>query len=595
MKHARDDAGRPRHFSSPTEGGAARPTLGAPSQARADLLRLWRLFLPWRGWMAAGAAVALVALLANIGLLAVSGGFVASMALAGAAGVALDYFTPAALIRGFAIARTGGRYVERLLTHEATFRLLAALRVWFYDALEPLAPARLQELHAADLLSRIQADIDTLNQFYLRLLVPVVVGVAGALLSVCAMVLLSPRIALSTALLLATAGVLMPAWLRRRGEAPGRATLAMRTALRMDVADALAGAAELRVYGAEQRWRARIDAHSDALLLHQRRLSDLAGIGTGAVGLCANVAMWSALLMALPMVASATMAPARMATLALFALAAFESVAPLPLAFQSMGEMLAAARRIFELVDAPPAVAAPIRPAPLPATTDIRIDGVRFRYQPTTPWVFDGLTLHLRAGGRLALIGASGAGKSSLVQLLARFRDYEDGSIRIGGTDLHDLAPDDARALLSVVSQDAYLFNGTVLENLLMARPDASEQAVIDACRAAQIHDVIAAFPDGYASRVGEAGMRLSGGEARRLAIARALLKDAPILVLDEPTEGLDAPTARALEETLARAMRGRTVLLITHRPGMLGALVDDVAVLRAGRISPCDAADAPA
>ncbi len=530
--------------------------------ARSDLLRLWRLFLPWRGWMAAGAAVALVALLANVGLLAVAGGFVASMALAGAAGVALNYFTPAALIRGFAIARTGGRYVERLLTHEATFRLLATLRVWFYNALEPLAPARLQELRAADLLSRIQADIDTLNQVYLRLLVPVAVGAAGALLSVCAMALLSWRIALSTAVLLAAAGVLVPAWLRRQGAKPGASALALRATLRVEVADALAGAAELRVFGAEQRWRARIDAQSEALLTHQRRLSDLAGIGTGAIGLCANVAMWAALLMALPMVAAATMPPARLATLALFALAAFESVAPLPLAFQSLGEMLAAARRIFELVDVQPAVTAPRHPAPPPTSTstDICIEDVWFRYRSTAPWVFNGLTLHLRAGRRLALVGA---------------------------TELRDLAPDDARALLAVVSQDAYLFNGTVLENLLMARPDASEQAVIEACRAAQLHDVIAGLPDGYASRVGEAGMRLSGGEARRLAIARALLKDAPILVLDEPTEGLDATTARALEETLARAMQGRTVLLITHRLGMLGALVDEVAVLEAGRISP--------
>ncbi len=557
--------------------------------ARSDLLRLWRLFLPWRGWMAAGAAVALVALLANVGLLAVAGGFVASMALAGAAGVALNYFTPAALIRGFAIARTGGRYVERLLTHEATFRLLATLRVWFYNALEPLAPARLQELRAADLLSRIQADIDTLNQVYLRLLVPVAVGAAGALLSVCAMALLSWRIALSTAVLLAAAGVLVPAWLRRQGAKPGASALALRATLRVEVADALAGAAELRVFGAEQRWRARIDAQSEALLTHQRRLSDLAGIGTGAIGLCANVAMWAALLMALPMVAAATMPPARLATLALFALAAFESVAPLPLAFQSLGEMLAAARRIFELVDVQPAVTAPRHPAPPPTSTstDICIEDVWFRYRSTAPWVFNGLTLHLRAGRRLALGGASGAGKSTLVQLLARFWDYEHGSMRIGGTELRDLAPDDARALLAVVSQDAYLFNGTVLENLLMARPDASEQAVIEACRAAQLHDVIAGLPDGYASRVGEAGMRLSGGEARRLAIARALLKDAPILVLDEPTEGLDATTARALEETLARAMQGRTVLLITHRLGMLGALVDEVAVLEAGRISP--------
>ncbi len=311
------------------------------------LRRLLTLFAPWWRWMAAGAGVALVALLANIGLLAVSGDFIARMALAGATAAAINYFTPAAMIRGFAIARTGGRYLERLLTHEATFRLLATLRTWFFVRLEPLAPAALQRLRTADLLSRLLADIETLNQVYLRLFVPALVGAAAALLALTAMALSSAAVAASTAALLLLAGVLLPAGLQRRGAGPAARQLELRAQLRVDVADALAGAAELRVYGGEARALQRVHDGSEALLQTQRRLAGLAGLAAGGVGLCANLALWCALLWGLPQVAARQLPPSQLAMLALFALAAFEAVAPLPLALQMLGETLAAARRLF--------------------------------------------------------------------------------------------------------------------------------------------------------------------------------------------------------------------------------------------------------
>ena len=548
------------------------------------LRRLLTLFAPWWRWMAAGAGVALVALLANIGLLAVSGDFIARMALAGATAAAINYFTPAAMIRGFAIARTGGRYLERLLTHEATFRLLATLRTWFFVRLEPLAPAALQRLRTADLLSRLLADIETLNQVYLRLFVPLLVGAAGSLLALAMMALYSGAVAASTGVLLLFAGVLLPAWLQRRGAVPAARQLELRAQLRVDVADALAGAAELRVYGGEARALQRVHDGSEALLQVQRRLAGLAGLAAGGVGLCANLALWCALLWGLPQVAARQLAPAQLAMLALFALAVFEAVAPLPLAWSLLGETLAAARRLFELADAPPAVAEPAAPSPRPRDSGIALRGLRMRYADDAPWVLDGVDLDIPPGARLALVGASGAGKSSVLQVLARFRDYA-GSVRIGGHELRDYAGDDARALLAVVSQDDYLFHGSLLDNLLLARPQASEAEVVAACRSAQLHDFIVGLPDGYHSQLGEGGMRLSGGQARRLAVARALLKDAPIVLLDEPTEGLDAATERDLFAALAQVMQGRTVLLISHRLGALAGLVEQVAVLDSGRV----------
>lgn len=555
------------------------------AQSRADLLRLWALFQPYVGWMLASALLALAALLANVGLLAVSGHFIASMALAGVAGIAFNYFTPAALIRAFALTRTGGRYLERLITHEATFRLLAQLRVWFYERLEPLAPARLQALRATDLLSRIQADIDTLNQLYLRLFVPVVVAALASVAVVAVMAIFSVPVALGTALLLAAAGVWLPRWLQRRGAAAGARVVQARTILRNTVADALGGDAELRVYGAQARWHARVQQQSEALLDDQRHLSGLSGLAGGAVGLCANLALWWAVIAVAPAIAQGTIAPAQLAMLALFAMAAFEAVMPLPLAFQMLGEQLAAARRIFAIVDAEPAVGSPPGESPTPVDAGVAFDGVRFRYDASQPWVLDGFDLTLAPGSRTALVGASGAGKSSVLQLLARFWDCQEGRILLGGHPLSAYAPDDARGHIAVVSQDAYLFNGSVLDNLLLARPDADAASVEAACRAARVHEVIEALPDGYHTPLGEAGTRLSGGQARRLAIARALLKDAPILLLDEPTEGLDAATAGALYDSLASAMAGRTVLLITHQLGPLAGLVDEVAVLDAGRI----------
>ncbi|ODV25530.1 MAG: thiol reductant ABC exporter subunit CydC [Rhodanobacter sp. SCN 68-63] len=542
----------------------------ASAQGRDDLRRLAVLFRPYAGWVAGGCLLALAALLANVGLLAVSGHFIASMALAGAAGVVFNFFTPAALIRAFALVRTGGRYLERLVTHEATFRLLAQLRVWFYERLEPLAPARLQTLRATDLLSRIQADIDTLNQVYLRLFVPLVVAALASVVILAVMALFSVPVALGTALLLSVAGVWLPRWLQRRGAAAGARAVQTRAALRNTVADALGGDAELRVYGAQAHWHARVQAQSETLLDDQR---------------AANLALWWAVIAVAPAVARGAIAPAQLAMLALFAMAAFEAVTPLPLAFQMLGEQLAAARRIFAVVDAEPAVSSPVGESPIPVDASVVFDGVRFRYDASLPWVLDGFDLTLAPGSRTALVGASGAGKSSVLQLLARFWDGQEGRILLGGHPLGDYAPDDARRHIAVVSQDAYLFNGSVLDNLLLARPDADAEAIEAACRAARVHEVIMALPQGYDTPLGESGTRLSGGQARRLAIARALLKDVPILLLDEPTEGLDAATARALYDSLASAMVGRTVLLITHQLGPLAGLVDEVAVLDAGRI----------
>lgn len=550
------------------------------------LIRLLRLFSPYRAWMALGAAIATVAFLANVGLMAVAGWFIASMAIAGAAGVLVNYFLPSALIRLFAILRTGGRYLERLLTHEATFRLLAELRVWFFRRIEPLAPAVLARHRGGDLLARIQTDVDTLQNAYLRLFTPVAVAAVGIAVVIGMLALFSVAIAALALALLSLAGVVVPLYARSAGRAPGTTLVQTRAELRVAVLDAVQGVAELAVYGGRERAAVRVERLTQEAIAAQRRLARHAALADGTVALCAGFALWGTALVAIGLIERGTLEPAALPMVALAVLASFEAVAPLPAAMQRVGETVAAARRIFELVDTPRPVAEPSGPSPQPRDFGLAMHGVRLRYDPEAPYALDGIDLDVASGVRVGIVGASGAGKSSLVNVLLRFFEYEAGEVRLGGHDLRRYQPSDLRRMIAVVSQHTYLFNTTILENLRIAAPAADEAAVVRAAEGAQLAEFVASLPEGYRTWVGETGVKLSAGQARRVAIARALLRDAPILVLDEPTENLDPATARSLMASLATLMRGRTVLLVTHDLGVLQGLVDDVLVLESGRVA---------
>ena len=549
-----------------------------------ELKRLWVLFRPYRLWLLGGFLVALLTLVANVALMAVSGWFITAMAVAGASGVAMNYFTPAAMIRGSAIGRTAGRYLERLINHEATLRQLAGLRVWFYQHLEPLAPARLQQYHSADLLTRIRADIDALDNLYIRVLVPVLVAMTAGFGFFLFTALYDLTLAMLLLGMLLVAGVLLPWIARRLGAGPGRRLVEAETELRQLAIDGTQGLSELLVYGAADAHAQRLDAATRALVADQDRMSRIAGIGQGAVGLSANLTLWGMLWLGIPLVADGSLAPPQLAMLALFSLATFEAVAPLPLAFQQLETTLTAARRLFSIVDAEPAVLDPPGPSARPRDNGILIRNLRFSYPDADRPALDGLDLDLAEGRRIAIVGATGSGKSTLLNLLLGFWRQDGGEILLGGEPLNAFRGEDLRTRIALVSQQTHLFDASIRENLLLAAPDAPQGRLEQACATAQIHDFIAALPEGYDTWVGETGVRVSGGQARRIAIARALLRDAPILLLDEPTEGLDAGTERALMDAVRVLMQGRTTLLITHRPVAL-ADMDEVLVMERGRI----------
>jgi ATP-binding cassette subfamily C protein CydC len=533
-----------------------------------DFIRLLRLFQPYGEWLALGIFLSFITLLANVGLMAVSGWFITAMAMAGVAGVSMNYFTPSALIRLAAIVRTAGRYGERLVTHEATFRLLSELRVWFYQRIEPLAPAVLEGYHSGDVLSRIRADIDTLNNVYLRLIVPAVVAVLAMLVFVVVLLFYKPLLALVELALLLVAGAFVPWLMNRWGHETGQQMVATSADLRTALVSDLQGMGELLVYGAAEFHADHIQQLSQDLARQQQKMSGLSGISQGALGLCANLAMWAMLLLAIPLVSAGDITPPELAMLALFALASFEAVAPLPLAFQSLGETLAAARRIFSLADRQPAVAEPATPLVLPEKFGFAFQNVGFRYQPEGAEVLHGMTLALPPAYKLAIVGATGSGKSTLASLLLRFREPSSGEILLDGQPISRYSGEALRQHIAVVPQQTHLFNTTIRENLLLARPGADQDAIEAACKLALIDDFIKNQPEGYATWVGETGVRLSGGQAKRVAIARALLKNAPVLILDEPTEGLDPETA---EQVMANILahveaNGQSLLLITHR-----------------------------
>lgn len=525
-------------------------------------------------WMAAGILLGVVVMAANAALMALSGWFIASMAVAGVTAVPFNYFFPAAAIRALAILRTVGRYAERLVTHGAAFRVLAHLRVWLFRRLEPLAPAGLERYAGGDVAGRLRADVDALESLYLRIVAPLATGGAAMVLAVLVAARWSVPAALALLGFLLAAGVALPLYARRLAEEPGRRSTELSGELRTAVTEGLQGAEELILLGAAQRQAARVDEISARLVAEQERLGALGGLTLAGGIACGGLGVAAVLSAGSTSVAAGLISGPALVMLVLFAAAAFEAAGGMPAALQLVPAAREAVRRIRELADAPVPVPDPAAPAPLPAGTGIVFRGVSSAYDPALP-VLRGFNLEIRPGERVALTGPSGSGKSTVAEILLRFRGYE-GSVTVGGTEISRLAADDLRGLIAAVPQRPHLFNATIRENIMVGKPGAGEdevrRALEDACLAAWVDSL----PLGPDTPVGEGGSAVSGGEARRIALARALVKEAPILVLDEPTEGLDAAAEREVVARLAARTAGKTVLVITHRPACL-ALADRV------------------
>ncbi len=530
-------------------------------------IRLSLLFIPHYHWIALGILLSVLTILANVGLMAISGWFIASMALAGLTGELINYFSPAAGIRACAVGRAGSRYLERLVTHSATLRMLAELRHWFYIHIEPLAPAILQQYHSGDLFSRIRADIDTLENAYLRIITPMITSIIAGSLFVYFISFYDPLLAGVKALFLIFAGFIMPLIVLCFSRKPGRSMVMISADLRQHSIDSIHGLGELLIYGAAEQQAEKINELSRKLDSEQVKMSHYDGIAQAVLGLCAGLALLAVMIITIPLITEGDMPPVTIAMLALFTMASFEAVAAMPQAFQRLPETVAAGNRIFEIIDSKPLVTNPAPPSPQPDNFDLEFQNVSFSYGEGNEGknVFENLSFTFAANSRLAIVGRSGAGKSSIINLLLRFQEADKGRIFFGGYPLEQYHGEDIRRYFSVVSQQNQLFNNSIRENLLLANPDADEELIIEVCKIARIHDFIMTLPDKYGTWIGEAGFKLSGGQLKRLSVARGLLKPAKILILDEPGEGLDKKIEKEMLSAVFAYKKLAGIILITH------------------------------
>ncbi|AGA68553.1 cysteine export CydDC family ABC transporter permease subunit/ATP-binding protein CydC [Desulfitobacterium dichloroeliminans LMG P-21439] len=498
-------------------------------------------------------------------------------------------------VRFFGISRAVFRYFERLVSHDVTFRVLSRIRVIVYEGIEPLLPAYLKDLRKGDLLSRIVGDVEVQQNLFLRVLAPplvavlVLIGYGGFL----AHIDLGFTYILAAVFL--TAGVALPFLIRIIGQGIGQRKVQAKAKMHTFVLDMLQGMPEMLAFGQTQAMVRKIREAQNDLSQSDRKMARVTGISNALMGMSANLGMLAVLVLGILFVEKEQLDGILLGMLALGVLSSFEALSTMPVIPHYYEESIVAGQRLKNLVDEGQKL--------LEQETHERIDykqaakahsvhspviefrNVSFRYHADEPQVLHNLSFKIPIGSRVAIVGPSGAGKSSVVNLLLRFWEPDSGEIYIDGVNIKELSSQEVRARMGVVTQTPHLFHATVKENLLLAKPEATDEEIQEAARRAKIHESVHTLPQGYDSLIGEEGMKLSGGQQQRLAIARALLKDAPILILDEATTGLDPVTEQELRKEILALMKGKTLIVITHQLE-LAKDMDEILVFKQGSIS---------
>lgn len=512
-----------------------------------------------------GVVLAIVTLLASIGLLTLSGWFLSASAVVGVAGVySFNYMLPAAGVRGSAIIRTAGRYFERLVSHDATFRVLQHLRVFTFSKLLPLSPAGLARFRQGELLNRMVADVDTLDHLYLRVISPLVGALVVILVVTFGLSFLDGTLALTLGGIMLLTLFLLPPLFYRAGKPTGEQLTHLRGRYRQQLTSWLQGQAELTIFNASTRYREQMEQTEVNWHDAQRRQSELTALSQALMLLIGGLAVIAMLWLAAGGVGGNSQPGALIALFVFCALAAFEALAPVTGAFQHLGQVIASALRLTQIIEQKPEVTFPQTKAAVPTQVALRFEKVTFSYPEQAQAALSDISLQVNAGEHIAILGRTGCGKSTLLQLITRAWDPQQGAVLLNEQPLSNLDEPTLRRTMSVVPQRVHLFSATLRDNLLLARPDASDaelSAVLEQTGLSKLLE-----ESGLNSWLGEGGRQLSGGELRRLAIARALLHDAPLMLLDEPTEGLDATTESQILDLLAELMQDKTVLMVTHR-----------------------------
>ncbi|WP_038915110.1 heme ABC transporter ATP-binding protein/permease CydC [Dickeya zeae] len=530
-----------------------------------------------------GIILAILTLLASIGLLTLSGWFLAASALAGLAGLAtFNYMLPAAGVRGAAILRTVSRYFERLVSHDATFRVLLHLRVFTFSRILPLSPGGLVRFRQAELLNRLVADVDTLDHLYLRVISPLISALVVIVALGYGLSFLDTSLALTLAAIMMALLVVLPLVFYRAGQPIGTDLTMLRAHYRVQLTTWIQGQAELAVFGALTLFRQQLEMLEQRWFERQRQQAGLSALSQAiliaASGLTATLLLW----LAAGGVGGDSQPGALIALFVFTALAAFETLAPVAGAFQHIGHVVASATRVNQLLTLRPSVTFPTQGPEQVKQVQLTVDNVSFTYPEQNQPALSGVSLTLTPGEHVALLGRTGCGKSTLLQLLTRAWDCSTGEIRLNDTQLAAWPESTLRDAMSVVPQRVHIFSATLRENLRLAAPSASDEQLSAVLTQVGLEKLL--DDQGLNTWLGEGGRQLSGGEQRRIGVARALLHPAPLVLLDEPTEGLDADTEQRILQLLRQHCLGKTLIVITHRLNGLESM-DRLFVMDGGKL----------
>lgn len=531
-----------------------------------------------------GIVLAILTLLASIGLLTLSGWFLAGTSLAGFAGIySFNYMLPAAGVRGAAIFRTAGRYFERLVSHDATFRVLSHLRVFTFKKILPLSPGGIARFRQGELLNRLVADVETLDHLYIRVISPIIAAFVVIMTIMFSLGLIDARLANTLGGIMLTLLIVLPFIFYYAGKPIGRDLTDLRGQYRTVLTSMLQGQAELTVFGALPRFRQNLAQLEAKWLRRQAQQANLTGLSQAlmilASGLTATLILW----LAAGGIDNNFMPEALIALFTFCALAAFESLAPVTVAFQHLGQVMTSATRISHLIEQKPDVTFPEKGGETDDRATLTMHNICFTY-PTQPMqVINHVDLTIEAGQHIALLGKTGCGKSTLLQLINRAFDPTHGTISLNNLPIAEYDEATLRSMMSVVPQRVHVFSHTLRENLLMAKEQATDEELKDVLQQVGLGQLLE-NDEGLNAWMGDGGRQLSGGEQRRLGLARALLHNAPLVLLDEPTEGLDADTEQQILALLHQHCQGKAVLMITHRLHGLDKM-DKICVMDGGKI----------
>ena len=545
---------------------------------------VWRLLgfmKPLRGWILISTMTGFSTVAAGVGLLGTSAYLIASAAFHPSIA---ELSVAVVGVRFFGISRGVFRYLDRLVSHHVNFRLLSILRIWFYDCLKLLAPARLIHYQRGDLLSRAIGDIDALDQFYVRAVSPVISAIFATVGFSLLVGSWNVRLGWILAAGLSVTSFVLPALVYIFSQDPAKQLVDQWAILSQTMLDTLRGAAEMMVFQQQEEELTQINRVSLQTNRAQVGLAHSQGLSNGMNAVLTQGTVAIMLLVGIPLVRTGELDGIMLAVIVLITMASFEISIPIAQAAQFWESSLQAARRLFEMADQQPAIIEPVIPVSVPEKPNILIRNLSFQYHGNLPLAADHLNINLSYGRKIALVGENGSGKTTILNLLMRFWDCQPGEILIDGILVQEFSPKELRQRIGYVSPGGAIFQTTLRQNLLLANPGALDADLLRVLDSVQLGEWVQTLPDGLDTWLGASGLTISGGQLQRIQLARGLLMDAPIYLLDEPTTHLDVETENRLISLFRSIFQNRSLVWVTHRLVGLDWL-DEILVLENGRV----------